>query len=154
MVSKWPSMERRGPVITESDVVAFEKRLGHSLPEDYRRFLLEVNGGYPASSHASYAYGAINSLFSLNDTIDANDLLQRHIYNGWLPSLDLLCIGYDDGAHIHIAITGEHRGEIWLQNIANPRPTDSNPRVYWFDRRDMKKLADSFEQFVGTLKPL
>lgn len=36
----------------------------------------------------------------------------------------------------------------------NPRPTDSNPRVEWFDRRDVWKVADSFAEFMASLKPL
>ena len=45
MATSWPAMERRGPVVTEADVRAFEKKLGATLPDDYRAFLLEVNGG-------------------------------------------------------------------------------------------------------------
>jgi hypothetical protein len=71
-----------------------------------------------------------------------------------LPSRDLLFIGYDDGgARILLALAGEHRGEVWFQNTSDPRPEDANPRVEWFDRRDMKKLADSFQEFISSLKP-
>ncbi len=34
------------------------------------------------------------------------------------------------------------------------RPEDANPRVAWHDRRDMRKLADSFELFMRSLRPL
>jgi len=71
-----------------------------------------------------------------------------------LPSLDLLCIAFDDGARrILLAVAGEHRGEVWFENTRDPRPEDANPRVLWHDRRDMKKLADSFAQFMASLGP-
>lgn len=36
-----------GPPLTESDIVAFEREIGCGLPDDYRTFLLAVNGGFP-----------------------------------------------------------------------------------------------------------
>ena len=36
----------RFPLPTEAQLVALERRIGVTLPEDYRRFILEYNGGY------------------------------------------------------------------------------------------------------------
>ena len=158
MATSWPPMESRGPSVTESDILAFEKRLGCSLPEDYRRFLLEVNGGGLTIVNMSFAYGNINLLLSLNSPDENDDLLEytlRHRALSLLPSPDLLAVGFDDGGgRILLALEGEHRGEVWFENTSDPRPEDANPRVEWFKRRDMKKLADSFEQFMSSLKPL
>ena len=65
--ASWPIMERRGPQIGEAEVAAFEQRLGSTLPDDYRRFLLEVNGGRPSEENARHPYDIVNSLFSLAD---------------------------------------------------------------------------------------
>jgi hypothetical protein len=71
-----------------------------------------------------------------------------------LPSPDLLYIGHDDGGcWILLALAGDHRGEVWYM-VEEDRPDDANPRVLWHDRRDMRKLADSFEQFMRSLRPL
>ena len=68
---------------------------------------------------------------------------------------DLLPIGWDDsGGPILLALAGEHRGQVWLEDTNDARPGDSNPRVEWVKRRDMKKLADSFEQFLRSLQQL
>lgn len=40
-----PGFVTRGPVVGEAEVAAFEERCGFPLPPDYRRFLLEQNGG-------------------------------------------------------------------------------------------------------------
>jgi hypothetical protein len=50
-------------------------------------------------------------------------------------------------------LAGSHRGEVWYLDIENPRPEGSNPRVEWFDRRDVAKIADSFREFIEGLKP-
>lgn len=156
--TSWPSMESRGPSVTEADVAAFEEQLGYSLPEVYRRFLLEVNGGSLALENTALSFTSINTLLSLNDPTEGVDLLsyvRDHRRLSLLPSKDLLCVGFDDGGgRILLALAGELRGSVWFENTADPRPEDANPRVEWFKRRDMKKLADSFEQFLGLLRPL
>lgn len=96
MPTNWPLMKHRGPAIGEADLVAFEQRLGCSLPEDYRRFLLEVNGGFSADENARFQYGVLHRLFSLGDKEnESNDL---EICTGWaravVPHPDLLLIGY------------------------------------------------------------
>jgi SMI1 / KNR4 family (SUKH-1) len=148
-------MERRGPVIDDTDVSRFEQEIGHRLPDDYRRFLLEVNGGRPADSCREASFGIMNWFFSLADPNDERSLEGA---NGGIPeppSRDLLYIGYDgSGTDVYVVLSGERRGQVWIQDTEDPRPVGSNPRVLWHDRRDMDKVADSFEEFLRTLKPL
>jgi hypothetical protein len=151
-------MEWCGPPVEEADVAAFERQIGHSLPEDYRRFLLEVNGGRLARENVTFDDGSVNIMLSLGlESQPVFDLLTRTTRERsrrLLPSPDLIPIGYDDGAApILLGVAGEHRGEVWFENTSNPRPDDANPRVEWFKRRDMKKLADSFEEFLRLLEP-
>lgn len=150
-------MTRRGPEVTADNVAAFEQAFGYSLPEDYRRFLLEVNGGRTDKAHRRFPRGILNTLLSLDDCEEEmRDLLtQASRVRTDLATPYLLVVGYDDGgARILIALDGEHRGEVWMHIPTDARPPDSNPRVLWHDRRDFRKLADSFEAFVGSLKPL
>ena len=156
MATSWPIMNRRGPVVEEAEIAAFEQRFGLPLSDDYRRFLLEVNGGRPAQENRRFSDYVINRLFSLADKEDESRDLETRA--GWaratLPHPDLLFIGHFDGARILLALSGSHRGEVWAQDTVDPRPDDANPRVLWHDRRDMTKLASSFEEFVRMLKPL
>jgi hypothetical protein len=101
--------------------------------------------------------GVVNRLFSLNDSEESSrDLATRaEQARRDLPSRDLLFIGHDDGgARILLALAGEHRGEVWMQITTDARPEDANPRVLWHDRRDMRKLADRFTAFLGSLRSL
>jgi len=147
-------MERRGPVIDESTVTAFEHSIGHRLPDDYRRFLLEVNGGDPADSNRRAPFGLLNRFFSLADPDDDMSLETANSFPE-PPSPELLCIGADGtGTAVFVVIAGGRRGQVWTLDTENPRPVGSNPRVLWHDRRDMEKVADSFAEFVRQLGPL
>ena len=158
MASNWPVMECRGPSITEQEIAAFEYRFGHSLPDDYRRFLLAVNGGRPAEQNTRHPHDIINYLFSLSDKEDERSDLEtratRVRKHKLIPHPDLLYIGDFDCSLILLPLSGPHRGEVWSQDTVDPRPDDANPRVLWHDRRDMTKVADSFDEFLRMLGPL
>lgn len=148
----WPDMEQRGPVVTEADVAAFENRLGFELPDDYRAFVLAVNGGRLGDSNRRFRWGTVNWLLSLGDDDESADLEERRDRE---PSPQLLFVGYDGfGCRLLVALDGAHRGEVWYFDRLNERPADANPRVAWHDRRDMKKLARSWREFLETLRPL
>jgi SMI1 / KNR4 family (SUKH-1) len=155
MANNWPPMRSHGRSVTESEIAAFETRMGIVLPDDYRRFLLEVNGGRPASENTEISQIVITGLLSLGAEHDSRDLEKcaawaRHV----LPHSDLMLVGYADGALILLAHDGPHRGEVWSKDMVDPRPSGANPRVLWHDRRDMEKLSDSFEEFMRKLGPL
>ena len=160
MAISWPPMVRRGPQVTDAQIEAFERSFGHRLPDDYRQFLLDVNGGRLDRANREFDQGVVNRLFSLDDIDDdddSRDLATRaNRSRPMLPSPDLLYVGHDDsGSRLLIALAGEHRGEVWFMRTGDDgRPDDANPRVLWHDRRDMQKLASSFEQFLRSLRPL
>ena len=149
-------MQCRGPQVEEADVAAFEQRIGLTLPDDYRRFLLEVNGGDPTDENTQISHLFISGLLSLADKAhESRDLETCADWARWvLPHPDLLLIGYTASGMLLLAHTGDHRGEVWNLDTVDPRPEDANPRVLWHDQRDMTKLADSFEQFMRKLEPL
>src|SRR5262245_34990626 len=110
MAISWPPMKERGPQVTEAQIRAFEETFGHSLPDDYRQFLLDLNGGRPVKANREFDLGVINCLFSLDDTEDeSSDLATRASWSrATLPNPDLLFIGHDDGgARILLALAGE-----------------------------------------------
>jgi cell wall assembly regulator SMI1 len=156
MESNWPLMIRQGPRVREADVADFENRLGIVLPDDYRRFLLEVNGGDPDEAFMRVSHLSINRLLSLEDKgqpscdLEASADWAQHV----LPHRDLLLIGYTDSGMLLLAHAGSHRGEVWSLDTVDPRPSGANPRVLWHDRRDIEKVADSFEEFMSKLGPV
>ena len=154
-MTSWPPFEIRGPEVTERDVDAFEQRFDVVLPRDYRAFLLEVNGRRTANTHCEFDRGVLNELLSLNDPNESFDLAawNERVREDLRPP-DLIIVGGDDGGgRILLAVNGDHSGEVWIQ-IHDERPWDANPRVLWHDRRDFRKLADSFTAFMAQLRPL
>jgi hypothetical protein len=154
-MTSWPPFDERGPEVTESDVDDFERRFGVVLPHVYRAFLLEVNGGCTATTHCEFDGGTLNQLFSLNDPKESRDLA------AWsdrarkdLKTPEIIAVGIDDGGGlILLAVNGAHAGKVWFQ-VHEGRPWEANPRVLWHDRRDVRKLADSFPAFMSSLRPL
>lgn len=68
-----------GPRLTESQVADLESRIGLPLPDDYRRFLLENNGGSPTPDVISGngVQGSETDLqvfFGINRTIDSDNI--------------------------------------------------------------------------------
>ena len=163
MSSSWPPMKERGPQITASSVAALETWLGAKLPADYAEFLIAVNGGQPARSHRVFTIRfrngktnetALGSLNSLDDPDDRNDLVTRaERARAWLPA-EVIPVGYDGfGGTVVIVIAGPRRGQVWFLDGVEERPEGSNPRVEWFDRRQVAKVADSFREFMHGLRP-
>jgi hypothetical protein len=163
METDWPAMTERGPQITEAAIAAFEKLLGATLPDDYREFLLRVNGGQTATSHCKFTVWLhkrkdatnLNSLNGLDDPDDRANLEVRWRWSRDQLPAEVIPAGSDDlGGTIGVVVAGPRRGQIWFLDGADPRPEGSNPRVDWFDRRDVCKLADSFREFMQGLRPL
>jgi len=170
MQSDWPPMKERGPRITEAAIVRFETQLGTKLPDDYRAFLLDVNGGQTARSHREFLMVTsggrkdgtfLNSLNSLDDPDDQFNLATRWMWSRRQhppdpPDLppEVLPIGYDGfGGTVGLVIAGPRRGQVWFLDGDDLRPEGPNPRVDWFDRRDVSKIADSFREFMVGLGP-
>jgi len=152
-------MNERGPSVTETSIAAFEARLGATLPADYRAFLLDVNGGQTAANHSLFSIRKdrtiLNSLNSIDHPDEQFDLATRWQRARWKLPKDVLPVGYDDGGGtVVVVVSGPRCGQVWFLDGVDPRPEGSNPRVDWFDRRDVSKVADSFRDFMTNLTPL
>src|SRR5260221_503195 len=97
----------------------------------------------------------LNSLNSLDDPHDQFNIgIRWERARKWLPR-EVIPVGYDDGGGtVVVVIEGPRRGQVWFFDGVDPRPEGANPRVEWFDRRDVSKVADSFREFMVGLRPL
>ena len=157
---KWEGSATRANNLT---VQHFEKNvMKNTFPEDYKLFLKTTNGGRPDMEHRTFPFGEsqtrtnVNLLFGLNHRTESMDLEVRNAY-WWKEgaSKDLLFIGVDDGgSKILLVVGGPRKGEVWLMDRHRQRDDGSNPRVEWFDRKDMQKVSDDFTEFLDSLGPL
>jgi len=148
-------MAKTGPTIDPAAVAKLEGAIAAKLPDDYRAFLLAVNGGRTATTHRQFRLGremvALNQLHSLD--VPGSPLTSDGWRPDWMPKV-LLSIGSASGGIIAICVSGEHAGSIWYLDTMDARPSGSNPRVAWHDRRDFTKLAPTFSAFVLGLTPI
>jgi SMI1 / KNR4 family (SUKH-1) len=81
-------LSNSGPPVTEADVAAFERRVGITLPADYRRFLLEVNGGDGPADHSGYPANRYWSLHWLGGPVSDEDVAAVGGDWSWWESYD------------------------------------------------------------------
>lgn len=140
------------PQATEPLVSQFERANQCQLPEDYRKFLLENNGGFPSSDCVTFqedGKATASNVFCFHGVGDLPPWasIQWHIdtFSGRLPE-DTLPIAHDSC------------GNLWLLNIGSQ---NSGTVVFWdhgtydnFDETDFEawpKVAVSFTELVSKL---
>jgi SMI1 / KNR4 family (SUKH-1) len=124
------------PPLAEADLLALEDRHGFRLPQEYRRFLLDVgDGGYgpgagleafgrflgkhgPAESPARLArrFPLDESLFLTPDAVRRPDWAetQTRFQHGTLPLAHYGC-----GICAVLIVNGARAGEVWIEDLAN-----------------------------------
>lgn len=129
---------------TETQVEKLEQRLGAKLPEDYRRFLMTINGGrregggweLPEYDLAvDTFYGLRGDFYDLADAVDR--LLRREPGTDHFPP-DTIPIGYELGGNpILMKYRGKDAGSVW----------------FWDEMgdEDWRKIAPSFDAFIAML---
>jgi cell wall assembly regulator SMI1 len=112
------SFEETGNPLTEEDVTAFEERLGHSLPSDYKLFLLDHNGGRPLPDVVDIAGWSgkstdIQEFFGLGRAQETSNLdWNRQTLQDRIDE-DLLPIACDSGNNIYaLSLRTTDRGHI------------------------------------------
>lgn len=132
-------------------LAAFEKELGVSLPDEYRQFLLEHNGGTPVPAGfrvAGEGMSSVENLYGLNDGPDYQQLQEigviyrRRMPPGLLPIGDdpngnVLCLGLAQACRGHV-LFWDHERELPALDPISAMPV----------------LASSFMSFLGGLEPL
>jgi len=145
-----------GPKLSEETISAFEAHFQVTLPEDYRDFLLEHNGGRPEKNFCfdfvETGYQETESIlaefFSMYDLeYDYSENLATVFTNirkdAFAPPY-LMPIAYDDfGNLILLAVAGDDLGKVCF---ANHELTDPATGYYV-----MSPVADTFTEFIGKL---
>jgi hypothetical protein len=137
-----------GPRISENDIAQFERQYRVTLPEPYRLFLLERNGGRPERDVFDVPGSEINPVvrlhffFGIDDPEESCNLAWNlDEYADRIPS-GLMPIATTEGADkICLELRGEARGRI----------------LFWdgYEEDGEKKLlpvAPTFEAFVNQLR--
>lgn len=130
----------------------FEKSIGSNLPDNYRTFLFQHNGGKPTPKRFATKDGKVESMvskfFPLSDQTPDNLMDEFKGFNLFkqLPA-NLLSIAQDPtGNRIVISCRGDDIGAIYYWSW-DEEPT---PPTCSYDY--MRLIAHSFNDFVSILK--
>jgi cell wall assembly regulator SMI1 len=136
---------KHGPLFME-DLENFEKFLGTRLPEDYRNFLIEHNGGSPEEYLVCWP-GSSEPCEVWNDSLGLHNgptyARLDSVANGlkdYLPEGVLPFASDPGGNHFCIGISGEYTGKIYFWDHEEP---DS--------KKSISLLSDSFSNFIANL---
>ncbi len=118
-------LAKPGTPLPEAEIVAFEKEIGTSLPQEYRAFLQAVNGGWVGgallitgtTSDGEPIDSDLHHIGGLRAEPDMDLRNQRATYQDWLARIprDLIWIMDDStGNAICLGIAGEARGKVYF----------------------------------------
>ncbi|NOG53864.1 MAG: SMI1/KNR4 family protein [Planctomycetes bacterium] len=147
-------MDMQGRRISSADLHRVEEELGVCLPNQYREFLLESNGGHPRPNEFMSRLPRGNDrmqiryfLSALSDT-DARDLVWRYRVFCEENTSDLLPIAdVADGSMICIGVARHNQGAVYFHDyyagFAKPHPAQLGEQINY-------RLYDSFAAFISS----
>ena len=129
--------------INEAEIAKAEKKLGVTLPDTYKKLILEQNGGYtihnafPTTHSNSWAEDHIQFNHLLGIAEDEGIMDSAYLIKEWELPKGLVLINGD--------------GHTWV--AMDYRKTKENPTIHYFDveMEEDFKLADSFDEFIEGL---
>lgn len=139
---------RTGSPVTEPVIRDLESLVGHRLPDDFRVFVLEQNGGVPAREvHTPGPESVgVRAFFMLDDDPDYSMANALEVYTGRYPD-GMLPIATDSSSNLILLDLGYvHPGSVWFWNHEEEANDDEPPRT-----DNITKVADTFEEFLTSL---
>jgi hypothetical protein len=130
-----------------------EKFLGINFTEDYRSFLLKVNGGYPDKTFFKFSNldegSVVQHFYGINGMGDSNDLLIMYKYSHTRIPSNMVHIGADCfGNQILLSVKNPDRGKIYFWDHEIEADPD-NGEIPCYD--NLTLIANSFDEFLGKL---
>lgn len=146
-------LKRVGPPLSEEDLASFERELGVSLPDPYRRFLLRTNSGVPTPGMyvvdvEGLPGGAadVQVFFGLSDSLECYDLRwNKDTLCERLPE-ERLAIACDSGGSVFcISLEGGDRGAVLYCDLHSVQFNfEVDPEFY--------PVASDFDAFLNKLR--
>jgi hypothetical protein len=131
---------------------SFEASLGFRLPADYRKFLIEFNGGKPDPEFfwiiENQDGTGVQQFYGLHDGPEPFSIDTYAGENRYGIPYGLLVIGDDGvGNYMCIGINEDNFGKVFFLDHEVHPFHDLN------SMEGVKKIADSFDEFLGLLHP-
>jgi hypothetical protein len=140
------------PTVTEDDLKAFENKYAFRLPNDYRTFLLENNGGFPSPNCVTFSEAGrktasdVFCYFAIGDQ-RAWASVEWHLetYSGRLPE-DTVPVARDSCGNLWLlAVGGGNAGSVFFWDHGSYATFDEKDLANW------PRAAESFLEFRARL---
>ncbi|MBK9202300.1 MAG: SMI1/KNR4 family protein [Candidatus Obscuribacter sp.] len=136
--------------LEESELSQYERQLGLKLPQQYRNFLLEFNGGSPRPSRFTFkdcdTGSQVLSFFGFGSFYDVLEELET--YGGRLPKRFFPIAAESGGNLLCISLSGEDSGNIyfWDHELEAELSKGQTPDSV----NNTTLVADSFSEFLDS----
>lgn len=135
--------------ISEEEVFKFEEKIGFSLPDDYKEFLLNYNGGVPEIKYSTFELNDFDESIGLQVLYGLN-LAQNLDLREWNEEYeddlldDCIIIGHGIGFGLIVLVKSmEFSGIYFWDHSFELESSSEDENVY--------KIADTFKQFIDNL---
>ncbi|HLP84541.1 MAG TPA: SMI1/KNR4 family protein [Phycisphaerales bacterium] len=145
---------RKGKPTSEAEVIAFEQRIGATLPADYRAFLVTHNGGKPTTPYFSYpgADGKPDPTWVTRfgelglSASDLNSIEYRpDYYDDDLPKDTVVIAHAASNDVVLLYVRGERAGQVWYKCFGMCAEEGVPEEQLYF-------VANSFDAFISMLR--
>ena len=142
-----------GPPVSQEQISLLEKELAIELPESYRGFLLETNGGEPSPDEFIVPgwegeASAVSSFFSISDDKEAGLESEILSFKARIPD-SIIPIGTDPGGNlICIGIADTNRGKVYFWDHEDELDENGESKL---DFSNTYLVAGSFDEFMENL---
>ena len=138
---------------------AFERTIGHTLPDDYRQFLVACNGGYVGGAlwfngptpNGTSADAGVHHIGGFRKEWHFSLPEHRECYVGRIPAALVWVMNDPFGNAICVGLSGPHRGQVFFWDHENEPDEDWDGSVE--SAGNLQLLANSFTEFIAGLVP-
>jgi hypothetical protein len=146
-------IEKKTPSINHNDLIKQEQYLECEFPKDYRKFLLEYNGGIPEKAliYFSNDGGIIDLFFGICDDDIYGLKSNNNSYINRIPS-NTIAIACDPGGNLFlISIRGDDYGQIYFWDHEFEVDWNSGQEA---DYSNLTFVAKSFTDLINNLRDI
>jgi hypothetical protein len=152
-------VREKKPPAPPNELAAFEKEIGHPLPEDYRKFLIACNGGFVGGSlwfkgptpNGDGADAGVHHIGGFREESYFSLRWTRECYVGRIPDALLWIMDDPFGNAICLGVAKPYRGQVFFWDHENEPDENWDGSVE--SAGNLQLLANSFTDFVAGLQP-
>jgi SMI1 / KNR4 family (SUKH-1) len=137
---------------SDERISQFEAVAEISLPQPYRSFLLDANGGrpnrslFPIEGLENNPFGSVHFFFGLDDKLESDDLEKMFVWFASSIPIGVVCIARTDCAdYICLDLRDGKEAVVFWDH-----------RHFWgageWREEDLYPVATSFDEFLGLLR--